>query len=116
MDEKGIVIDHVLTPIIGGKIEGGAPDKVLYFRVPDDSLRGFRVHAGDMLLTVPDNKAADGIMMLVEYKGRRIVRKLLKMDGLRIQMQAFDREFEAVIAPMTEVRVLGRCVKLLRTL
>ena len=55
-------------------------------------------------------------MMLVEYKGRRIVRKLLKMDGLRIQMQAFDREFEAAIAPMNEVRMLGRCIKLLRTL
>ena len=116
MDEKGVVIDHVLTPIIGGKIEGGAPDKVLYFRAPDDSLRGFRIHAGDLLLTVPDNKAADGVVMLVEYKGKRIVRKLLKMDGLRIQMQAFDREFEAVIAPMNEVRILGRCVKLMRSL
>ena len=116
MDEKGIVIDHVLTPIIGGKIEGGAPDKVLYFRAPDDSLRGFRVHAGDLLLTVPDNRAQDGALMLVEYKGRRIVRKLMKLDGMRIQMQAFDREFEAVAAPAPEVRVLGRCVKLLRTL
>ena len=116
MDPKGLVIDHVLTPVIGGKIEGGAPDKVLYFRVPDDSLRGFRVHAGDLLLTVPDNRAQDGALMLVEYKGARMVRKLLKMDGMRIQMQAFDREFESVVAPAPEVRVLGRCVRLLRTL
>ena len=116
MDEKGVVIDHVLTPIIGGRIEGGQPDKVLYFRMPDDSLRGFRVHAGDLLLTIPDNKAADGVMMLVEYKGRRMVRKLLKMDGLRIQMQAFDREFESVIASMGDVRILGRCVRLMRSL
>ena len=116
MDPKGLVIDHVLTPVIGGKIEGGAPDKVLYFRVPDDSLRGFRVHAGDLLLTVPDNRAQDGALMLVEYKGARMVRKLLKMDGMRIQMQAFDREFESVVAPAPEVRVLGRCVRLQRTL
>ena len=116
MDEKGIVIDHVLTPIIGGKIEGASPDKVLYFRVPDDSLRGFRVHAGDLLLTVPDSRAQDNALMLIEYKGKRIVRKLLKLDGMRIQMQAFDREFEAIAAPAPEVRVLGRCVKLLRTL
>ena len=116
MDDRGVVIDHVLTPIVGGKIEGGAPDKVLYFRAPDDSLRGFRVHAGDLLLTVPDNRARDGALMLVEYRGRRIVRKLQKLDGMRIQMQAFDREFEAIAAPAPEVRVLGRCVKLLRTL
>ena len=116
MDSQGVVIDHVLTPIIGGKIEGGAPDKVLYFRVPDDSLRGFRVHAGDLLLTVPETRAQDNALMLVEYKGRRMVRKLLKLDGMRIQLQAFDREFEAVAAPAPEVRVLGRCVRLLRTL
>ena len=116
MDEKGIVIDHVLTPIIGGKIEGGAPDKVLYFRMPDDALRGFRVHAGDLLLTIPENRAQDNQLMLVEYKGRRMVRKLLKMDGMRIQMQAFDREFESVAAPQPEVKVLGRCIRLLRTL
>ena len=116
MDEKSIVIDHVLTPIIGGKIEGGAPDKVLYFRMPDDSLRGFRVHAGDLLLTIPENRAQDNQLMLVEYKGRRMVRKLLKLDGMRIQMQAFDREFEAVTAPQPDVKVLGRCIRLLRTL
>ena len=29
IDEKGLAIDHVLFPIVGGKIEGGAPDKVL---------------------------------------------------------------------------------------
>ena len=101
---------------LGLQIEGGAPDKVLYYRMADDSLRGFRVHAGDMLLTVPDNRAVDGALMLIEYKGRRLVRKTLKMDGMRLQMQAFDREFESVIAPAPEVKILGRCVRLVRNL
>lgn len=116
MGPDGVVVDHVLTPIIGGKIEGGAPDKVLFFRMPDDSLRGFRIHAGDLLLTVPESRAQDGALMLVEYGGVRMVRKLLKLDGMRIQMQAFDREFEAVAAPAPQVRVLGRCVRLMRSL
>ena len=116
MDENGVVIDHVLTPIISGRIEGGAPDKVFYYRMGDDALRGFRIHAGDLLLTVPETRAADGAIMLIEYKGKRMPRKLMKMDGMRIQMQSFDREFEAVIAPAPEVRVLGRCVQLRRTL
>lgn len=116
MAPDGLVIDHVLTPIVGGKIEGGAPDKVLYYRCPDDMLRGFRVHAGDLLLVVPASKPEDGQLMLVMYKGQRFVRKLLKMDGGRIQMQAFDHEFSAEIGTIQDVRVLGRCVKLLRTL
>ena len=32
--EDNVVIDHVLTPVIGGKIEGGHPEKVLYYRCP----------------------------------------------------------------------------------
>ena len=116
MDPEGVVIDHVLTPIISGKIEGGAPDKVLYYRCPDDMLRGFRVHAGDLLLVVPASKAEDDALMLVQYNGQRMVRKLLKLDGGRIQMQAFDHEFSAVVGNIQTVRVLGRCVKLLRTL
>ncbi|MBQ3423860.1 MAG: helix-turn-helix domain-containing protein [Clostridia bacterium] len=116
MAEDGLVIDHVLTPIVGGKIEGGAPDKVLYYRCPDDMLRGFRVHAGDLLLVVPAAKAEDVTLMLVEYEGRRLVRKLLKLDGGRVQMQAFDHEFTAVVAPAGAVKVLGRCVTLTRRL
>jgi len=110
------VIDHVLTPIVSGKIEGGAPDKVLYYRCPDDALRGFRVHAGDLLLVVPATKAEDNALMLVEFEGERLVRKLLKLDGGRIQMQAFDHEFTAVVGTIQTVKVLGRCVKLLRSL
>ena len=116
MAPDGLVIDHVLTPVVNGKIEGGAPDKVLYYRCPDDMLRGFRVYAGDLLLVVPASKAEDDRLMLVEYGGERMVRKLMKLDGGRIQMQAFDHEFSAVIGDMQTVKVLGRCVKLLRSL
>ena len=114
MAPDGLVIDHVLTPIVGGKIEGGAPDKVLYYRCLDDMLRGFRVHAGDLLLVVPAAKVEDGALMLVEHGGERTVRKLMKLDGNRIQLQAFDHEFTADVAPAVEVRVLGRCVTLTR--
>ena len=116
MAPDGVVIDHVLTPIVSGKIEGGAPDKVLYYRCPDDMLRGFQVHAGDLLLVVPASKAEDDRLMLVDYQGQRMVRKLLKLDGGRIQMQAFDHEFSATVGTIMDVKVLGRCVSLTRRL
>lgn len=116
IDPEGVVIDHVLTPIVGGKIEGGAPDKVLYYRCPDNALRGFRVYAGDLLLTVPCAKPENDRLMLVLYKGQRIVRKLLNLDGNRVQMQSFDYEFAAEVVPAKDVQVLGRCVRLQRTL
>ena len=116
MGEDGMVIDHVPVPIIGGKIEGGAPDKVLYYRCPDNALRGFRVYAGDLLLVVPTNKPEDERLMLVVHKGKRIVRKILKLDGNRIQLQSFDYEFSADVVSPLEIQILGKCVKLQRTL
>ena len=112
----GLVIDHVLTPIVGGKIEGGAPDKVLYFRCPDDSLRGFRIYAGDLLLVVPADRPVDGELMLVVVNGIRTVRKMKKLDGQHFMLQTYDREFESVSLPITNIHVVGRCVKLMRSL
>ena len=116
MDAKGIVIDHVLTPIVGGRIEGGAPDKVLYFRMPDDALRGFRIYAGDLLLVVPETHVVDNTPMLIELKGEKCVRRLCKAAGLHVQIQSYDREFESLVLPQPELRVLGRCVRLVRSL
>lgn len=116
MDENGVAIDHILTPIVGGKIEGGSPDKVMFYRCPDDMLRGFRIHAGDLLLTVPAGKIEDEAIMLIVYRGQRIVRKVMKLDGGRVLMQSYDREFATVTAPMKEVLVMGKCVKLERRL
>lgn len=116
MDEGGVVIDHVLVPITGGKIEGGAPDKVIFYRCPDDMLRGFRIYAGDLLLTIPAAKLEDDQIMLVVYKDERIARKVKKLDGNRVLLQAFDREFGSVTANASEVAVMGKCVKLERRL
>ena len=116
MAEDGLVIDHIPVPIIGGRIEGGAPDKVLFYRCPDDSLRGFRVHAGDLLLTVPAAKPEDDQLMLIAVDGRRMVRKLSKLDGGRLLLQSFDREFETKTLPVKDVLILGKCVKLERRL
>jgi len=52
----------------------------------------------------------------VEYQGKRIIRKIQKLDGMRIQMQSFENEFEAAAEPAPQVRIMGRCVKLQRTL
>ena len=116
LDPEGLVIDHVLTPIVSGRIEGAPPDKALYFRCPDDTLRGFRIFAGDLLLTVPQDRPADGELMLVLLDGKRCVRRMRKMDGQHFALETYDREYDSLTLPLTQIRVLGRCVKLERRL
>lgn len=109
-------VDYRLVPIISNRIEGAAPDKVFYFLAPDDSMRGFRIHAGDIALIVPAQSPIDGAVMLVEYNSHRYLRKVKKLDGMNVLLQSYDREYDAVTASLTDCVFLGRAVKLEITL
>ncbi|MBQ4227552.1 MAG: hypothetical protein II697_05050, partial [Clostridia bacterium] len=113
---KGLVIDHMLFPVTGGKIEGGAPDKVLLYRMEDDALSGFRIHAGDLLLVVPEKTPVDDALMLLAVKGQRVVRRVKKLEGSKLMLQSYDRELKIDSVLWGEIQVLGRCVKLIRSL
>ncbi|MBR2718189.1 MAG: LexA family transcriptional regulator [Clostridia bacterium] len=109
-------VTHKLVPIQNGRIEGANPDKVFYFLAPDDSMRGFRIHAGDHALVVPAQSPVDGAVMLVEYNNHRYLRKVKKLDTYQVLLQSYDREYDAVTAKLGEVNFIGRVVKLEITL
>lgn len=105
------VVDHRTMAAAGGKIEGGAADKVLYFLMPDDSLRGFRVHRGDLLLTVPAHSPVDGAVMLVKWQQHCTARKI-KWDGSRLFLLSYDHELDAEPVQVEQVQFVGRCTRL----
>ena len=107
---------HRLLPIEQGRIEGGAPDKVFYFLAPDDSMRGFRIHRGDLALIVPAQSPIDGAIMLVEYDHHRYLRKLKRLDATTLLLQSFDREYDAVSAQLNQVSCIGRVARVEFTL
>ena len=97
-------VDYRLMPIQSGKIE------------PDDSMRGFRIHSGDLALIVPARSPIDGAIMLVEYNSHRFLRKIKKLNDYSVLLQSYDREYEAVEAQISECSFLGRASKLEITL
>lgn len=109
-------VEYRLLPIENGKIEGANPDKVFYYKAPDDSMRGFRIHSGDVVLVVPAQSPVDGAVMLVEYNNHRYLRKVKRLEGFEVLLQSYDREYDAQTAKLNEVNFLGRCVRLEITL
>ena len=109
-------VDYRLIPIQSGKIEGANPDKVFFYLAPDDSMRGFRIHAGDIALIVPAQSPVDGAVMLVEHNSHRYLRKVKKLDGFQVLLQSYDREYDAETVQLNECTFLGRAVKLEITL
>ncbi len=105
-------VDYKLLPIQAGRIEGANPDKVFYFLAPDDSMRGFRIHAGDVALIVPAQSPVDGAVMLIEHNSHRYLRKVKKLDGATVLLQSYDREYDAQTVQLNECSFLGRAVRL----
>ncbi|MDD3336739.1 MAG: helix-turn-helix transcriptional regulator [Eubacteriales bacterium] len=104
-------VDHHLLPILDGRIEGAAPDKVFYLSAPDDSMRGFRIMREDQCLIVPSNSPIDGTIMLVEYAGHRCLRKVKKLDAMNVLLQSYDREYAGETLALPDVSFIGRAVR-----
>ena len=104
-------VSYKLVPVENGRIEGANPDKVFFYLAPDDSMRGFRIHRGDIVLTVPAQSPVDGAIMLLNYNQHRYLRKIKILDDRNVLLQSYDREYEAETVPINEIGFLSRCVR-----
>ena len=80
-------VSYKLVPVENGRIEGANPEKVFFYLAPDDSMRGFRIHRGDIVLTVPANSPVDGAIMLLNYNEHRYLRKIKVLDDRTVMLQ-----------------------------
>ena len=104
-------VSYKLEPVENGRIEGANPDKVFYYLAPDDSMRGFRICRGDIVLTVPAQSPVDGAVMLLNYREHRYLRKIRILDDHSVLLQSYDREYEAETAQMSDIGFLSRAVR-----
>ena len=104
-------VAYRLLPIENGRIEGANPDKVFYYMAPDDELRGFRIHRGDVTLVVPAQSPIDGAVMLLTHRDQRLLRKIKVLDHFQIMLQTYGASYDATILNLNEVTFQGRCVR-----
>ncbi len=104
-------VRYRLVPVENGRIEGANPDKVFYYLAPDDSMRGFRIHRGDTVLTVPAQSPVDGAVMLINYHEHRYLRKIKVLGDRQVLLQSYDREYEQETAEISEIGFISRCVQ-----
>ncbi len=105
-------VGHRLLPVEKGKIEGAPADKVFYYMAPDNALRGFRVHKGDIVLIVPQTMSQDGALMLLDTPHGKILRMIKDMPRFQVMLQTFDQQFESDIINLSDAVFLGKAVRL----
>ena len=111
MNAGWIQVGRRMTPILEGKIEGAKPDRVVYFEAPDDSMRAMRIEKGDLVLVVPQSLPVDGAIMLVEYGAHRCLRRIKLLGNSNILLQSGDRALDAEAVSISEIKLVGRAVR-----
>ena len=111
MNAGWIQVSRRMVPIQDGKIEGAKPDKVVYFLAPDDSMRAMRIEKGDLVLIVPQTLPVDGAIMLVEYGAHRCLRRVKLLGNSSILLQSGDRELGAESVHISDIKFVGRAVR-----
>jgi len=111
MNAGWIQVGRKMVPIQDGKIEGAKPDRVVYFLAPDDSMRAMRIEKGDLVLVVPQGLPVDGAIMLVEYGAHRCLRRVKLLGNSNILLQSGDRELGAESVNVSEIKFVGRAVR-----
>ena len=116
MEPDGRSTGNRMLPISEGKVEGAAPDKVFYLRCADDSMAGYRIRRGDLLLCVPANVPPGGALMVIEENGLRNPRRVSLKDNAHMEISSFDRTPETRTALIKDITVHGRIIRVEFTL
>ena len=63
-------------PIYSNKVEGYNSDKVLYIKIQDDDMSGFRIMQGDIAFAHMVKEPTNNGIFLLENKGKRMIRQI----------------------------------------
>ncbi len=104
------VVEQRLQPVTNNKIDGVAPDKLIFVRMRGDALLGLGVKNGDLLKVALARDITHNGIHLLRMGGRLYLRRTRKMDGEKVLLMDFDRDSKTEIRTVKEIETVGRCL------
>ena len=116
------IYDYTLVKELGGKdlpnysnkVEGFPADKVLYIKVQDNDMAGFRILKDDLVFCHLVNEASNNGIFLVEYNGKRALRQIKTLGNSKVLLvsnqgtvttETIDLRSVAVIAKIERIEI-----------
>jgi transcriptional regulator with XRE-family HTH domain len=106
------IFDYKYLPIIDKKVEGLNGDKIIYIKVADDSMRGFRIQKGDRLLVYQNQEVINNSIVLLEMDDKRCIRQIKRLDANKILVIAHSNDLKTETKDVKSINVIGRCIRL----
>lgn len=106
------IYGYKYLPVIDKKVEGYNPEKVVYIKVPDDSMRGFRMHKDDIVMLFQNSELISNSICLIEIDGKRCIRQIKRLDSAKVLILSHYTDLKTETRDIKSIEVIGRCVKL----
>ena len=118
--KKVIIYDYSLKkelgskelPIYSNKVEGYPADKVLYIKVEDNSVSGFRMMKDDIVFGHLVKEASNNGLFLIEYDNKRVIRQIKSLGGQKLLLIGNDGSAKTETIQMNEVKVIAKLERL----
>lgn len=106
------IFDYKYLPIIDKKVEGHNGEKIIYIKVPDDSMRGFRIQRGDRLMVYQNQEFLNNSIVLLEIDGKRCIRQIKRLDSNKILVISHSNDLKTDTKDVKSINIIGRCIRL----
>lgn len=105
------VISTRELPLKSNKIEGYAPDKVMFIEIENDDMLGFRIAKGDIAFAHVTHEIENNAICLVQYGENRAVRQIKKLDSNKVLLISNRGSLRTETVEAKELQVLARLDK-----
>lgn len=105
------VVDYKELPIIGKKVEGHKPDKLMFYKCANDNMKYFRIRKGDILTILKTSDIKNQGLYLVEVKKKKMIRQLVKESGKKVKLLKSSNDENVVIVSQKDIIILGKVIK-----
>lgn len=99
-------------PITSKKIEGYPKDKVIYIKIIDNDMSGFRINKDDLAFSILSHDLDNNSICLIEYQGQRMIRQIQKLDTHKILLISNPSNVRTETATLKEINILAKLLKI----
>lgn len=104
-------LEHRSYVVEDKKVLGYHMDKVFMLKVENDDLKGFRVRTGDYVVGVEAKDFQGTSIMLLEYKGKNILRKTRNLNNGNVELLTFNEKQMSEIVTIKNIKPVLKIFK-----
>lgn len=105
------IVDYKQLPIIGKKVEGHKPDKLMFIKCSDDEMDYFRIKKGDVVTLLKTTDIQNYGLYMLDIKGKKMIRQAIKEAGSNVKLQKSSNDADLIKVKMGDTKVIGMVIK-----